>query len=155
MSGPDATARAVGAGRRGPAPDAAAVLDEIALVGVRAVGYHGVYPDERRDGQEFVVDATLSVSTARAAASDDVADTVHYGEAAERIAGIVAGEPVNLLETLAARIADELLADPIVRAVMVTVHKPHAPIPVPFGDVSVTIHRAAPHGAGAAPAGAP
>ena len=85
--------------------------------------------------------------------SDDVADTIHYGEAAERIAAIVSGAPVNLLETLAQRIADELLSRDIVRMVTVTVHKPQAPIPVPFGDVSVTIRRARP-AAPSAPIGA-
>lgn len=117
------------------------VFDEIALTGVRAHGYHGVYPEERRVGQEFVVDATLRVDTRRAAASDDVADTVHYGEVAQAIAAIVAGDPVDLLETLCARIAEAVFAFPPVQAVTITVHKPSAPIPVPFGDVSVTITR--------------
>ncbi|PZU45691.1 MAG: dihydroneopterin aldolase [Microbacterium sp.] len=116
-------------------------MDEIVLTGIRATGFHGVYDHERRDGQEFVVDATLHVSTARAAETDDVADTIHYGEAAEQIAAIVAGEPVNLLETLAERIAAALLARPGVHGVIVTVHKPQAPIPVPFEDVAVTIRR--------------
>ena len=123
-------------------------LDEITLTGVRAFGYHGVYPDERRVGQEFVVDATMYVTTARAAAaSDDVVDTIHYGEVAERIVALVQGEPVNLLETLAARLADDLLARDGVRTVAITVHKPQAPITVPFADVSVTIRRARPDGA--------
>ena len=123
-------------------------LDEITLTGVRAFGYHGVYPDERRVGQEFVVDATMYVTTARAAAaSDDVVDTIHYGEVAERIVALVQGEPVNLLETLAARLADDLLARDGVRMVAITVHKPQAPITVPFADVSVTIRRARPDGA--------
>ncbi|SDO41797.1 dihydroneopterin aldolase [Microbacterium sp. ru370.1] len=116
-------------------------VDRITLTGVRAFGYHGVYPDEKRDGQEFVVDATVFLPLARAAETDDVVDTVHYGELAERIAAIVSGEPVDLLERLAARIADEVLRDERVEAVTVTVHKPAAPIPVPFADVSVTITR--------------
>lgn len=119
-------------------------VDEITLTGVRAFGYHGVLPEERRQGQAFVVDATLYLSTAAAAASDDVTDTVHYGDAAERIAAIVAGEPFNLLESVAARIADDLLAYDLVKMVSVTIHKPQAPIPVPFSDVSVTIRRARP-----------
>ena len=119
-------------------------IDEITLSGLRVFGRHGVYDEERRDGQHFVVDATLYVSTAAAAASDDVADTVHYGEAAERIAVIVEGQPVALLETLAQRIADDLLTYEGVRMVAVTVHKPHAPIAREFADVSVTIRRAAP-----------
>lgn len=116
-------------------------LDEITLTGVRAFGYHGVYPDERRDGQEFVVDATMFVSTRRAAETDAVADTVNYGEVAERIVEQVRGDPVDLIETLASRIAADLLADEQVRRVSVTVHKPSAPITVPFADVSVTIRR--------------
>ncbi|HEX5729724.1 dihydroneopterin aldolase [Microbacterium sp.] len=115
--------------------------DEITLTGLRVFGRHGVYEVERREGQYFVVDATLYVSTAAAAASDDVADTVHYGDVAERIAAIVAGEPVNLLEALAERIADELLENDGVRMVAVTVHKPDAPIALPFADVAVTIRR--------------
>jgi dihydroneopterin aldolase len=118
-------------------------LDEIALTGLRVFGRHGVYEHERADGQHFIVDATLYLSTAAAAASDDVADTVHYGEAAERIAAIVEGEPVSLLETLAQRIADVLLAYEGVRMVAVTVHKPQAPIAREFADVSVSIRRSA------------
>jgi dihydroneopterin aldolase len=116
-------------------------LDEITLTGVRAFGRHGVYPDERRDGQHFIVDATLHLDTRRAAESDDVADTVHYGEVAEEIVRLVESDPVDLLETLAARIADALLARPLVRRVAITIHKPAAPIAVPFDDVTLTIRR--------------
>jgi dihydroneopterin aldolase len=122
--------------------------DEITLTGLRAFGRHGVLEHERRTGQHFVVDATMYVSTAAAAASDDVHDTVHYGEAAERIAAIVGGEPVNLIETLAERIAEALLTYEGVRMVAVTVHKPDAPIEREFADVSVTIRRAAALAAG-------
>lgn len=124
-------------------------LDQITLTGVRAFGHHGVFADERRDGQEFVVDVTLFVDTTRAAASDDVADTVHYGEVAERIVELVGSDPLNLIEGVAARIADDLLGHPLVRAVEVTIHKPHAPITVPFADVSVTIRRGTGGGASA------
>lgn len=117
------------------------VADEITLTGLRVFGRHGVYDEERRDGQDFVVDVTLRLDTRPAAASDDVADTVHYGEMAEQIAEIVGGEPVDLLETLAARIAERVLANELVDAVRVTVHKPQAPIPLTFADVSVTIER--------------
>jgi dihydroneopterin aldolase len=115
--------------------------DEIALTGLRVRGYHGVFEHERRDGQDFVVDAVLEMSTSPAAASDDIADTVHYGELAERLAAVVAGEPVNLLETLAARLVDVCLTDSRVDAATVTVHKPQAPIPLAFEDVAVTIRR--------------
>jgi dihydroneopterin aldolase len=116
-------------------------LDRITLTGLRVFGRHGVYDEERRDGQDFVVDVTLHLDTRRAAQSDDVADTVHYGEMAAQIAAIVGGEPVNLLETLADRIAAHLLRGPLVEGATVTVHKPEAPIPLSFADVSVTIER--------------
>jgi dihydroneopterin aldolase len=119
-------------------------IDEITLKGLRIFGRHGVYDHERREGQHFVVDVTLYVSTVAAAGSDDVADTVHYGEVAEEVAAIVGGEPVNLLETLAQRIADALLAREGVKMVAVTVHKPGAPIDLEFTDVSVTIRRSRP-----------
>ncbi|MGB4135834.1 MAG: dihydroneopterin aldolase [Microbacterium sp.] len=116
-------------------------LDEIALTGLTVFGRHGVYEHERRDGQEFTIDLRLHLSLRPAAASDDVADTVHYGELAEKVAAIVAGEPVDLIETLAERIAGTVLEDDRVRLVAVTVHKPHAPIPLTFADVSVTVSR--------------
>ncbi|MDN3444096.1 dihydroneopterin aldolase [Microbacterium sp. APC 3901] len=118
------------------------VLDEIVLTGLTVFGRHGVYDHERENGQEFTIDLRLMMPLREAAASDDVADTVHYGELAEKVAEVVAGEPVNLIETLAERIADVALADTRVHAVSVTVHKPHAPISLTFSDVSVTVHRA-------------
>lgn len=117
------------------------MTDRITLTGIRATGFHGVYDHERRDGQTFVADVALELSLVRAAETDDVADTVHYGELADRVAAVLAGEPVDLLETLAARIAAVALADERVDAAEVTVHKPQAPIGVAFGDVSVTIRR--------------
>ncbi|MDE0545179.1 dihydroneopterin aldolase [Microbacterium sp. C7(2022)] len=122
--------------------------DEITLTGLRVFGHHGVFPDERRDGQEFIVDLALFLDTRPAAASDDVADTVHYGELAERVASLVANDPVDLLETLVERIARDTLTHPLVERVRVTVHKPHAPIPLTFADVSVTIERAKASGVG-------
>ncbi len=118
------------------------VLDEIALTGLTVFGRHGVYDHERENGQEFTIDLRLRMPLNDAAASDDVADTVHYGELAEKVAEVVAGEPVNLIETLAERIAAVALTDPRVHSVTVTVHKPHAPIPLTFSDVAVTVHRA-------------
>lgn len=118
--------------------------DRIVLSGLRARGYHGVYDFERERGQEFVVDVVLEMDLAPAASSDDVADTVHYGELAERLVAVVGGEPVNLIETLAERLAEVCLADPRVLATTVTVHKPQAPIPHEFADVAVTITRRRP-----------
>ncbi|MFI7439201.1 dihydroneopterin aldolase [Nonomuraea indica] len=118
--------------------------DRIALKGLRARGRHGVLPAERELGQEFVVDATLFLDTAPAAATDDLTRTVHYGELAEALVKVVEGEPVQLVETLAQRLADVCLAYEPVLAVEVSVHKPAAPIPLPFDDVIVTIERSRP-----------
>lgn len=115
--------------------------DRIALAGLRVRGRHGVLPEERRDGQDFVVDAVLWVDLRASAASDDVQDTVHYGELAERLAAVVAGEPVDLIETLADRLASVCLSYDLVTRAQVTVHKPDAPIAASFDDVSVTVVR--------------
>ncbi|HET7311042.1 MAG TPA: dihydroneopterin aldolase [Mycobacteriales bacterium] len=117
--------------------------DRIELVGLRARGFHGVLEHERRDGQDFVVDVSLEVDTAAAAASDDLRETVDYGVLAQSIAAVIAGDPVDLLETLAQRIADVCLSDPRVVAVDVAVHKPSAPVTVPVEDVVVRIRRTA------------
>ncbi|RKN42717.1 dihydroneopterin aldolase [Micromonospora endolithica] len=115
--------------------------DRIELTGLRAHGRHGVYDFERERGQDFVVDAVLELDLRPAARSDDVADTVHYGELAERLVAVVTGEPVNLIETLADRLLTVCLADQRVRAATVTVHKPEAPVPHAFTDVAVTLTR--------------
>ena len=121
-------------------------LGTIRLVGLRARGHHGVYDFERAQGQEFVVDVSLELDLGPAAATDDVTDTVHYGELADRLVAVVTGDPVNLLERLAARLLDVCLADPRVREATVTVHKPQAPVQHSFDDISVTLSRSGPGG---------
>lgn len=116
-------------------------MDRITLTGVTAVGYHGVFDFERRDGQPFVVDAVLYTDFTKAAETDDLQYTAHYGEVAELITKYIEGEPLNLIEGLAVRIAEGILENYNVAAVDVTVHKPKAPIEVPFGDVTVSVHR--------------
>ena len=115
--------------------------DRLSLKGLRAHAYHGVYDEERRDGQEFVVDVELGLDTRAAAAGDDLSATVHYGVLAQRLHAALVGDPVDLIETLAERLAAVCLAERPVSWVQVTVHKPAAPIPVAFDDVSLTIHR--------------
>jgi dihydroneopterin aldolase len=119
----------------------AVMTDRIALRGLAVRGHHGVFDSERIDGQEFVIDVVLDVDTAAAAHSDDLADTVDYGALASTIADLVGGPPVNLLETLADRIAQACLDDVRVASVEVSVHKPRAPIALTFDDVVVTIVR--------------
>ena len=115
--------------------------DRIAVRGLTAHAFHGVYEAERRLGQTFRVDAVLELDTAPAAAGDDLERTVNYAELARALHGVLTGEPVDLLETLAQRLADVCLGDPLVDAVEVTVHKPEADLGVPFDDVTVTIRR--------------
>jgi dihydroneopterin aldolase len=117
------------------------MTDRVELRGLKVWGFHGVFEHERAEGQDFVVDVVLCFDTRPAAASDDIADTVNYADVARQVTSIVGGEPVNLIETLAARIADACLSDERVESVEVSVHKPHAPIPSPFADVVVTIRR--------------
>lgn len=116
-------------------------MDHVALRGLKARGHHGVFAREREEGQTFVVDLDMGLDTRPAADGDDLAKTVHYGIVAEDVVGIVAGEPVELIETLAQRIADACLRHEAVREVEVVVHKPEAPITVPFEDVTITIKR--------------
>ncbi|WP_434451636.1 dihydroneopterin aldolase [Lentzea sp. E54] len=117
------------------------MADRIALTGLRVRGNHGVFEHEKRDGQEFVVDITLWLDLSSASRTDDLSETYHYGELAEMAAGIVGGEPCDLIETVAGRIADAAMTDTRLHAAEVTVHKPSAPIPLTFDDVSVTIRR--------------
>ncbi|WP_344660543.1 dihydroneopterin aldolase [Catenulispora subtropica] len=116
-------------------------LDRVTVHGLRGRGHHGVFEREREKGQTFLVDVTLGLDTRRAAASDALDDTVNYGEVAERIVALIEGEPVNLIETLVARMAVACLEYPLVEEVEVTLHKPDAPITVPFEDVTVTVVR--------------
>ncbi|OIQ84225.1 putative dihydroneopterin aldolase [mine drainage metagenome] len=116
---------AASAGHPGPALDSAGrQLDQVRLVGISAIGHHGVFEHERREGQTFRADVVAHLDTRRAAATDDLAHTLHYGVLAEQIAGVLSGEPVDLIETVAERIAATVLAHTQVVAVDVAVHKP-------------------------------
>lgn len=115
--------------------------DRIEIFGITGWGHHGVLETERRDGQEFRVDIELGVDIAAAATDDDLTKTVDYSVVAERAHAIVVGEAFDLIETLATRIADACLVLSGVEYVEVAVHKPSAPIRVPFDDVIVRIRR--------------
>jgi len=117
------------------------MLDRICIAGLRVRGNHGVLDHERAGGQVFVIDAVLWLDTAPAAVSDDLSLTADYSGVADRLAKIVAGPPVALIETLADRLAAACLAEPLVREAEITVHKPQAPVPLDVADISVTIRR--------------
>jgi dihydroneopterin aldolase len=117
------------------------MTDRIELRGLTVRGHHGVFEHERLDGQDFVVDVTVWIDLAAAAASDDLVDTLDYGALAQLAADVVAGPPRNLIETVAAEIAEGVMTDERVHAVEVVVHKPSAPIPLTFNDVAVVARR--------------
>jgi dihydroneopterin aldolase len=116
-------------------------VDELSILGIECYGHHGVFDFEKRDGQTFVIDLSLGVATGPAAASDDLRDTVDYGSLVASVKAAVEKDPVDLIETLAQRIADVCLADARVEWARVTVHKPDAPIEATFSDVALTITR--------------
>jgi dihydroneopterin aldolase/2-amino-4-hydroxy-6-hydroxymethyldihydropteridine diphosphokinase len=115
--------------------------DRIRLAGIRGRGHHGVFEHERRDGQAFVVDVELAVDLGPAGSSDDLADTVNYGEVGAAALARIAGGPHHLIERLAELIAQDALSHPGVDEATVTVHKPEAPVGVPFRDVTVSVTR--------------
>jgi dihydroneopterin aldolase len=117
------------------------VTDELVIRGIECFGHHGVFEHERHDGQTFVIDLALGIDSAPAAASDDLRDTVDYGSLVDQVKAAVEKDPVDLIETLAQRIADVCLWDARVEWARVTVHKPDAPIDANFSDVALTITR--------------
>ena len=115
--------------------------DRLTLTGLRATAHHGVFEHERENGQEFVIDVSVWLDARPAAGSDDLGQTVHYGVLAEQVVAAVERDPVDLIETVAERIAAVVLEHPAALRTRVTLHKPSAPISVPFEDVSITIER--------------
>ncbi len=115
--------------------------DRIELRGLRVVGTHGVLAEEQVRGQPFEVDLELDADLRPAAASDDLRDTIDYGTLIERVAAVVAGERHALLERVAERIADTVLADDRVRSVTVTLRKLRPPVPVDLASAGVRVVR--------------
>jgi dihydroneopterin aldolase len=120
---------------------AASVTDSITIAGIEVFAYHGVLAKEKNKGQLFLVDVELRLDLSAAGDSDDLAETVDYGLLAQQIHDLVASEQWDLIERVAARVAETVLEDVRVREVVATVHKPGAPIAVGFSDVSVTVRR--------------
>jgi dihydroneopterin aldolase len=115
--------------------------DQLSVLGLEAWGHHGVFDHERREGQVFRVDLTLGLDSRPAARSDQLRDTVDYGTLSTRVKKAIESDPVDLIETLAQRIADLCLEDERVAWAQVTLHKPDAPIEATFSDVALTITR--------------
>ena len=116
--------------------------DQILLTGIHGFGFHGLFEQERRDGQDFFVDLTLSVDLKTASQSDAIADTVNYAEITDLVVEEITSNPVNLIEKLAARIAERVLHQHVkVSSVTVTVHKPQAPVAAQLKDIAVVVTR--------------
>lgn len=116
--------------------------DRIELRGLEVFARHGVFDHEKTDGQLFRIDVVVDIDLARAGETDDLADTLDYGVMAQRVHEVVVGERWNLIERVAARVAEVVLSgDARIQSVAVTVHKPAAPIPLAFDDVAVTVER--------------
>ena len=116
--------------------------DLIRLNGIKGFGYHGVFEDEAKNGQDFFVDLEISVDLSLASSSDDLKDTIDYGSLASLVVEEISGDRVQLIEKLAGRIADRIkVGYPQILKLSVTVHKPMAPVAVQVSDISVTITR--------------
>jgi dihydroneopterin aldolase len=116
----------------------------VEIRGLRVYAHHGVRDFERERGQVFVVDVWLACTSAAAERSDDLADAVNYSAVCDRVAGLVRGGPYDLLERLAAAIADDLVAGLPVDSARVRVAKPHAPVKHDVAEVAVSVERAMP-----------
>lgn len=116
--------------------------DQIVLTGIHGFGYHGLFDQERKDGQDFFVDLTLAVDLSVASQSDAIEDTVNYAEITDLVVEEITTNPVNLIEKLAARIAERVLNQhAMVISVVVTVHKPQAPVAAQLKDIAVVVTR--------------
>lgn len=116
-------------------------MDRLKLTGIEVFAHHGVLPEEKQIGQSFLIDVEIEADLQPAGASDSLADTIDYASLAEKVHELVAGGRWNLIEKVAEETANLVLSFPVVSAVVVTVHKPSAPLAVDFADVSVTIDR--------------
>ena len=116
--------------------------DRIELKGIEAFGYHGVFPEEKRDGQTFYADIRAELDLEAASNSDALYDTVDYGAIVDLVIEDIQSEPCDLIEHLAGRIADRILFEfHKINRISVTIHKPSAPVKGNVLDIAVTIER--------------
>ena len=118
------------------------MIDQITITGIHGYGHHGLFENERSNGQDFYVDLILNLDLSQAAQSDAIEDTVNYAEITELTHQEITTDPVNLIEKLAYRIAERILSShPKVKAITVTVHKPQAPVGLKVQDISVVVNK--------------
>lgn len=118
------------------------IMDKILIRDLKIFAYHGVNPEEKRDGQNFVFDIDLSVNVTKACHSDNVDDTVSYAKVIKTVTRVATAEKYDLLERLAQVAADAILTEyPDVFNVLITLKKPEAPMKADFSWVGVQIYR--------------
>jgi dihydroneopterin aldolase len=117
------------------------LMDEIRIEGIKGFGYHGLFPEEKQNGQEFIVDVAIHTDLSIAGENDDIAATIDYGAVASRVKGLIETDSYDLIERLATVIAETLKSEFSILNLSVTVHKPNAPVDIDFKDISVTIRR--------------
>lgn len=115
--------------------------DHIHLEGIRVFAHHGVYDEEKRRGQIFLIDVDIAIDLSSAGKTDDLTRTIHYGELADAIAHRASSERWDLIERVAERTAELVLEDSRVSEVCVRVHKPEVTLPTPVAGVSVSVTR--------------
>ena len=117
-------------------------MDKISIKGLKLFAYHGVNPEEKENGQNFVIDLDYHVNIARACQMDTLDDTVSYAKVVKTIRRVFTAEKYDLIERAAQVIADAVLDefDDIFK-VEVTLKKPEAPISAEFDYVAVSIMR--------------
>lgn len=119
------------------------MMDAIRLSRMQFYGRHGVFPEENRLGQRFVVSLEMKLDLAEAGRTDDLAHTVDYSAVYELVKSVVEGEPCKLIEALAETIASRVLdAYAKIHEVTVRVVKPHPPFDAIFDGVEVELTRA-------------
>lgn len=117
-------------------------MDQISIRGLRIFAHHGVFEEETENGQDFYLDAVLSVPCRKAGKSDCLDDSVDYGAVCHFMKEEFTRENYRLIEAAAEHLAEAVLHRfPLVEHIRLSVRKPHAPIGLPFEDVSVTIER--------------
>ncbi len=116
-------------------------VDKVLITGIKTFGYHGVFEDEKKNGQTFIIDLEYSYDTNKATQTDDLIHAIDYGSVAIRTKAIVETGSFNLIEKLADHLAETLLKEFTFNSIKISIHKPNAPINLEFSDVVVVAER--------------
>lgn len=117
-------------------------MDKIRITNLKVFAHHGVFPEETRDGQDFYINAELFLDCRKAGKNDDLEQSINYGEASHFITEFLQQHTYQLIEAAAEHLAEAMLCSmPLLKKVKIELCKPHAPIGLPFENVSVTIER--------------